>query len=134
MDTETILKSYFSKQKEVLGVYLFGSVAKGKENRFSDVDVAVLFDRSVPEAEYTDQQLAFMNGLSRLLNRDVDVVVLNKATVFLRFQILRGDKRVYERPDRNERTFEARTLVEYLDFLPIRRRLEASLIRSIRGS
>ena len=91
-DRGSILQSYFSKRKEVLCVYLFGSVAAGRENRFSDIDVAVLFDPAMPEANYTQQQLALMDELSRLLHRDVDVVLLNKASIFLKFQVLRNGK------------------------------------------
>ncbi len=47
MNIKNTIRNYFSKQKHVLCVYLFGSAITGKENKFSDVDIAVLFDSSI---------------------------------------------------------------------------------------
>ena len=134
MNIERAIKNYFATQKEILCVYLFGSTATGKDNKFSDVDVAVLFDSALPPKQYTQKKLTFMDNLSRILNRDVDIVVLNEASSFLKFQVIKQRVRIYERPNRREHTFEARTIMEYFDFLPIRRKLESVLINNIKGA
>lgn len=131
--TKDKIRDYFSHQEKVVCVYLFGSTAKDKENKFSDVDIAVLLDVEADREGYTRRHLFFMDELSRILDKDVDVVVLNEAASFLKFHIIKEGIKVYERTDRVEHNFEARTIVEYLDFLPIRRRLEAALINNIRG-
>lgn len=127
------IREYFSHQEKVICVYLFGSTAKSKENKFSDVDIAVLFDAGVDRVEYTRRCLSITDELSRILDKDIDVVDLNEAASFLKFHIIKEGIKVYERPCRIEHNFEARTIVEYLDFLPIRRKLEAALITNIRG-
>ena len=132
MDAVNKIKDYFAGEKDVLCVYLFGSTAKGKENRFSDVDIAILFDSNVPEGQYTQKCLTIMNNVSRVLNRDVDVVVLNRASSFLKFQIIKNGLRIYERLGRTKRHFEAKAIMEYFDFLPIRRKLEIALINNIK--
>lgn len=133
MKIDDALKDYFSTQKEVLCVYIFGSQAKGKENIYSDVDIAVLFESGLTQKERTEQRLSIMDRLSSILNKDTDVVVLNEASPFLRFQVIKEGKRIYERPDRDEHSFEANTIVQYFDFLPIRRRLETAMINNIKG-
>ncbi len=89
MDIENRIKNYFDAQKEVLCAYLFGSTVTGKDNKFSDVDVAVLFDPNLAQDRYTEERLAIMDNLSRILNKDIDVVVLNEASSFLKFQIIK---------------------------------------------
>lgn len=126
------LKGYFSTQKEVLCVYLFGSQAKGKQNNYSDVDIAVLFEPNLTQEERTEKRLSLMDNLSSILNKDVDVVALNDANSFLRFQVIKEGQRIYERSDRDEHNFEANTIVEYFDFLPIRQRLETTMMNNIK--
>lgn len=128
------LQDYFSRQKQVLCVYLFGSQIKGKENIYSDIDIAVLFQANLTQKERTEKRLGFMDELSSILNKDVDVVILNEASSFLKFQVIKEGKRIYERPDRSEHSFEAKTIVEYFDFLPVRRSLEAAMINNIKRS
>ena len=133
MDTKYVIHDYFAGQENVSCVYLFGSVAAGKQNKFSDVDIAVLFDPDVSRRLFSQKRLSFMDDLSRLLDRDVDVVVLNIVSCFLKFQVIKNGLRIYECPDRVERAFEARTIMEYFDFFPIRKRMETALINNIKG-
>jgi len=131
--TENSIRQYFAALKDgVLCVYMFGSTAAGKDNKFSDVDIAVLFEPGFPKEQHTKQRLLIMDELSRIIDRDIDVVVLNEALSFLKYQIIKYGKRVYESPDRDNHSFEARAIVEYLDFLPIRRRLEKAMIDNIK--
>jgi predicted nucleotidyltransferase len=51
MDKDLLIKkltAYFSDQDDIDIVYLFGSVAKGKERGSIDVDIAVLFSEGMP--------------------------------------------------------------------------------------
>jgi len=134
MDIRETLKSYFAKQKNILCAYLFGSFASGKENKFSDIDIAVFFDDLTPRKEYSRFILSITDDLSALLDRNIDIAVLNNADSFLKFQVVKKGERIYERPDRRKRDFEARAIIEYFDFLPIRERLEAALISGIKGA
>ena len=132
MDIRNAIREYFIKQKRVLCVYLFGSAMTEKENRFSDVDIAILFEMYAPQEQYSQDSLFIMDDLSRILNKDVDVVELNNATSFLKFQIVKNGFRIYERSDRIEHSFEARVIREYFDFLPVRRKLEMALLNNIK--
>ena len=132
MKIRDTIKDYFSTQKEVLCVYLFGSQARGRENIHSDIDLAVLFESNLTQQERTEKRLSLIDNLSALLNKDVDAVVLNEASSFLRFQVIKEGQRIYERADRIEHSFEANTIMQYFDFLPIRRRLEAAMLNHIK--
>ena len=127
------LSQFFANRQDILCVYLFGSVARGKENKFSDVDVAVLFHERVDRAEYTERCLELIDKISHFSNREVDVVCLNAANLFIRFQILKTGLKIFEYPQRGNHTFEARTIVEFFDYLPVRRRLEESVLARIKG-
>jgi len=39
-----ILKQYFKKHPEIEIAYIFGSVAQGKENPLSDIDIAIIIN------------------------------------------------------------------------------------------
>ena len=116
----------------ILAVYLFGSQAKHKSNKYSDIDIAVLYNDKVRPEEYTDRQIALMNNISRALNKETDIIVLNRAPLFLRYTVLKEGLRIYERAGRNEHNFEAVSIIQYLDFLPIKNRIEDGLLRKIR--
>ncbi|MBU1121929.1 MAG: nucleotidyltransferase domain-containing protein [Candidatus Omnitrophota bacterium] len=123
-----ILRDYFKTQKEILCVYLFGSEAVNKENKFSDVDLGVFLDDSIRQIFFTQKKISLIDEISRRLDKDVDIVVLNNSSSFLKFQVIKTGVRIYERADRSEHNFEAWAIIEYLDYLPIRKRLEKALI------
>ena len=126
------ISNVFKKESALLAVYLFGSYASGNPHRYSDVDMAVLFDKTTNPEDYTDKQIDLAVSLGRLLGREADVVVLNRAGSFLKYIVLKNGLRVYERPDRSERGFEARAIVEYFDFLPIKNRIEEGILSKIK--
>ncbi len=127
-----LINGFFRKDKSVLASYLFGSQATGKANKFSDIDIAVLFDSSVDSKDYTDKQLTLMSRLSLRIDREVDVVVLNHASAFLKYQVLKEGARVYERPGRDHRSFEAQAVLEYFDYLPVRDRIQSAILKRVK--
>lgn len=130
---KNIFNKYFSNRPEVLCVYLFGSAAKEKENVYSDIDVAILYNNSIPSKEYTDRQITLSIELGQLLGREVDVIILNHTAPYLKFQVIKEGIRVYESPARKDRAFEAHSIIDYFDFLPVKNLLESSIIKRIKG-
>lgn len=126
------INNIIEKEDFVLAAYLFGSQTKGIANKYSDVDIAVLFDEQLKPEEYTDKQIAIMNNISQALNREADVIILNSASLFLRYHILQQGIKIYEKQERDGRLFEARAITEYLDFLPIKNRIENALLNKIK--
>ena len=68
-----LLEKYFSSRLDVRLAFLFGSAARGRLSRSSDVDVAVYF-----EGQYSSEENSLWRDLETLLDRDVDLLVLNK--------------------------------------------------------
>ena len=120
------------RDNSLLAIYLFGSRASGKARKYSDIDIAALYDEKVDKKEYTDKRIEIMTAVSELLDREVDVVVLNQAPPILKYHILKYGMRLYERSNRQEHSFEVQAIQEYFDFLPIRNRMEQGLIKKVK--
>lgn len=127
-----LISRVIKKDSTVFAAYLFGSQIKGKSNKYSDIDIAILFDDEVKEEDYTDKQIAIMANLNKALNKETDIIVLNKSSLFLKYHILKEGIKIYERSGRKEHNFEAYTIIQYLDFLPIKNRIEKGLLSKIK--
>ena len=85
------IADYFRERPEVIAVYLFGSYARGKAHRFSDVDVGVLMAGRNSDF-HIEKKKEYMTGLARRTRKDVDLVILNSLSeVFLRQIFLEGE-------------------------------------------
>jgi len=132
MDMMGRIKRVLEGHPEVAFAYLFGSWAKGRQGPTSDIDVAVWFHESVHDR--LKAQLKLMGELGAALGTDhLDLVVLNDATLSLRYIVQRDGILACERDRCARIAFEARTRREYWDFEPLlkvyrdlmRRRMEA---------
>jgi predicted nucleotidyltransferase len=80
-----ILKDYFEKREDVLMAFLFGSYARALSHRESDVDIAVYFRPKSDHLEWEEFDIEYDTedeiwlDIERLLKRNVDLVVLNRA-------------------------------------------------------
>jgi predicted nucleotidyltransferase len=82
------------KRPEVLLSFLFESFARNRIHFSSDIDTGILF-KTVPEMEALND---VTEGLSSILNGEVDLSVLNHASPVLKMQILKnGILLFYER-------------------------------------
>lgn len=84
MDVKHILKQYFTTQTSVQLAILYGSFAKGLENERSDVDIAVAGSVQYPASVLVELNLS----ISKLLNRETDIVDLNSISGTILTQIL----------------------------------------------
>lgn len=117
---EAGLITYLRAQPDIAAAYLFGSLATGRATPQSDIDIAVLL-MHVPDdpVERLGRQLELTDQLRQFSDRDMDVVVLNKAPIILRWQVLAHGRLLYQ-GDRNTRAgFEVQTGKEYEDLKPM---------------
>lgn len=128
------IKNVLENDDSILAAYLFGSQAKGKPNKYSDVDIAVLFNERSGKESYMDKIMALMTDLSNILRKEVDVVTLNQASLFLRYHVLKEGKKIYEKKDRNEHNFEAQAILQYFDFLPVKTLIENGMLAKIKAA
>jgi predicted nucleotidyltransferase len=133
------LRVCFRKHPEILAVYAFGSVVKGKDRRSqemdlsSDLDLGILLSFAVPLGRRWEWWKRLQGELDSLVRQEVDVVILNGASLGVVHEILRTGKRVYEKPGRKFRREEAQLLSEALDFLPIKETIEKKAIERIKA-
>ncbi len=131
-EMEKKARQYFKDTSGVIAAYIFGSFAKEKINQFSDIDIAVLLDNELKEGSYTDLRLKFMTDLSSALEKETDVIILNQAPPFLKYQIFKYGKAVFERDVRKSRSFKAKSILEYFDFKPIKDFIEGAKMKRLK--
>jgi predicted nucleotidyltransferase len=91
-----MVKDYFEHRKEVAFAYLFGSHAKGLASSLSDIDIAVYFYpkhyRSVEfeEPVYYEKEDTIWEEVERLLNKEIELLVLNRAPATVAASAIRG--------------------------------------------
>lgn len=115
------LSKAIANMSEVKFAYLYGSYATGLANEDSDIDIAIM----LKEDQVTKQSLMSEIEISLLLEeiinneKEIDVHFLNDAPIyFLNEAVTKGIPLfAASEPERN--TFEARVIMEYLDFKPV---------------
>jgi predicted nucleotidyltransferase len=121
---EQRIRSVFETRRDVVAVYLFGSVARGTAGPASDIDIAALFT-TAPAATLDGPRLTLEGDLERALGRSVDFVVLNGAPVDLRIRILRDGRLLLDRDPAARIAYEVRTRNEAFDLEPVLARYRA---------
>jgi len=119
------IREFLDKRGEVSLAFIFGSFAEGRLNTESDVDIAILFRVEPDISTLTD----IMNGLSVIVKRDVDIVVLNNASPIIRMQVLRKGRLLKKVDERIYCDFYLRTVKEYDDIKIIRRAQEENILK-----
>ena len=111
------LQSLF-QTSPVDAAYAQGTAAGRKlAGSYSDLDVALLLLNRVKANEFFDYQVYFVSELSKALETDgLDVVILNRASLLQRAQVIRSWSLLYQRDEKRRVMFETRALMEYLEF------------------
>ena len=111
------LQSLF-QTSPVDAAYAQGTAAGRKlAGSYSDLDVALLLLHRVQANEFFDYQVYFVSELSKALETEgLDVVILNRASLLQRAQVIRSWSLLYQRDEKRRVMFETRALMEYLEF------------------
>lgn len=134
------LKVCFRKHREILAVYAFGSMVKGTNfqsrelDLSSDLDLGILLDFRVRKERLWNWWEKLYREVGRRVPQELDLVILNDASLGLVHQILKTGKRIYEQPRRRHRREEAQLLIEALDFLPTKNWIEDRIVEHIKAS
>lgn len=115
--------AYFAARPEFRLVLVYGSAANGNLRPSSDVDVAVAGERVLAP----DVMLDTITGLSVALDRDVDLIDLNRVEGLIFHEALTNGRRV-----KLDRVLFGRLYAKALgwkeDFLPLQRKMRAARI------
>jgi predicted nucleotidyltransferase len=105
---------YLRSRPDILFAYLFGSFGRGKPLPLSDVDITVYLKDLLNVKE---KKMNILGALIDILQTDeIDLVVLNSASLPLRMRILEKKKVVVDREPSLRHHYESLTMREYFDF------------------
>lgn len=105
------IRQYARSDRNLVAVYVFGSVARGAERSDSDVDLAVQVREPIEGLRLVRME----TELSNAIGRDVDLVVFGSASPLLKHQILSARSLLYEGDPRERIAQETAGRYEYLD-------------------
>jgi len=135
-DTSNIedkLKFVLEEEKGILFGYLFGSMAFGRTNFESDIDLAFYLEEKEVK-DFFKKRLFLIEKIQSFLKKRVEVIILNEVrSVFFKFVIIKEGEIILERDHAQRIDFELKTMQEYYDFRPfIKEYNEAYLQRSLK--
>jgi len=111
-DAITRLEEFVSSDPNVCFAMMFGSCVNTRRRKANDIDIAIYF-YAVPKGL---DLLNLINTLSNLTGKEVDIVVLNTASAFLRHQVMKTgipltikDKDIFQR-------FREKTITDYDEY------------------
>lgn len=109
--------AYFGKRNEVVTLFLFGTFTTPKEGHHSDIDLAVLLaPGEFNEQNYEVFKAEYYQATPDFSMRSVDIVILNTAPAYLKYEILKTGSILMDRNPEMRRFFTALTLQEYFDY------------------
>jgi predicted nucleotidyltransferase len=111
---EAKLANIFRAHPDVRAVYLFGSHAEGRARANSDVDLGVVTSASAEALGAL--KLELLTDLAAAGFDDVDMVMLDRAGYFVRFQAVRLNHPIYVAADFDHGSYFSLTLRLYWDF------------------
>ena len=122
--------------EHLIAVYLFGSLVKGKEKIKSDIDLAFVFDDTFYKTDpFTALQEAEILAveMGKEIQRVVDVVVLNGASLSFAYHTLKEGKCIYEGNTSDRILYEVALDNKYHDFMPFIKELREAKRRALIG-
>jgi len=114
------LTNFFLGREEVLLAYLFGSSLGGKRGEKTDIDIAILIDpesfNRLDKTQPFGYEAEMISELILLLRHNlVDLVILNKATPLLAYQVIHNGMFLFSRSEDLRIKFEINSLKRHAD-------------------
>lgn len=107
---------------------IYGSAATERFNEESDIDLAVYF-RKIPTME---ERIRLTVKLGILMNRDVDLIILNTSDIIITMQALANGNLILNKDPQFFYAFKAQKIGMYIDFKISRQKLEDNLTRGMK--
>lgn len=121
----SLLREFFSKQLNIQLSFLFGSYVKGYLTSESDIDVAILFDK----APDLSTLIELKSDLENILNKEIDIAILNTASPILKMQVLKNGRLIFKRDDKVYNKFFVNTINQYDDLKRVRKICEDHILK-----
>lgn len=111
MDIIEKCKDVLITDENIIFAYIFGSYAKNKLRKDSDLDLAVYLQNDIDTYDYLDMK----RRLTEKLKREVDLIILNTAPPLLRYEIYKNNILLYTHSKTRESRYKVETLFQYSD-------------------
>ncbi|MBI3924473.1 MAG: nucleotidyltransferase domain-containing protein [Armatimonadetes bacterium] len=108
--------------------YLFGSVAEGRADSQSDVDVGVVLPEPCDGKAALSQVAHMQQDLRPFFDRKLDLVVLNLAGPLLAHEVIRRGQVLYSHDESERMRYEVRIRDTYEDY----RHIQSFFIRALK--
>ena len=116
------LNTFWHNHPELIAMWIFGSVATGRQRQTSDVDIGILFQNPPSLIELG----GIVSEITGALRRDdIDVITMNQAAPFLVCRIARDGIVLYDRDPVARVRFIAGARSVYFDFATTMRFMHA---------
>jgi hypothetical protein len=112
------LVEVFRSYGEIQAVYVFGSTVSGTRRARSDLDLGIL----AGEARVSVRKLEILAELARRGFDNVDLVLLDRADLVVRYEAIRQNCLVYSRADFQRGAVYSKVVRQYLDLAPYLKR------------
>lgn len=99
------LQRLFRQSEQVVSAYLFGSVAEAVSNQKSDVDFAVRLKPGLSALDRYRIRMHLIQEIEQVLGNDVDVVILDDASLKLIHQVFLHGRAIHVENDQLEEGF-----------------------------
>jgi predicted nucleotidyltransferase len=120
------IKKIFAEEKNILLTYIFGSQVTGKAGPLSDYDFAVFLSQK-PSFQF---KYKLKNKLLSILDsKQVDLVILNDTPIELKYKVVATGKIIFKKNSIVRTEFEADTLSQYFDYLPVLREQKKDILK-----
>jgi len=115
------IKKIFQESRVVLA-YIFGSAAKKELTKLSDIDFAVVLDKTISQSKYYKIRLFLLDRLGRIIkNKPLDVAILNNASPLLTQLVILQGKVIFCKNEDLRVSFQLKSLKEFDDALYLRK-------------
>ena len=126
------ISSYFNNNSKVAAVYMFGSYAKGKNRKYSDIDLGILLKH-----EYVchEEELykSILVGLAGFLRKDIHLVFMNNAGEGILLQIFKYGKCIVNNDSEMLARFKMIRHSMIADFAYYKNMMQKSFIKNMYG-
>jgi predicted nucleotidyltransferase len=125
---------YFKDKPAVVAVYLFGSLVKNRQNKQSDIDLAILFHSELSILHKFNERLTIAGDLEDLLDTAVDVVDLDQATPYFFHQMMLAKELIVDCAPSVRVTFEVQRRKHFFDMMPFYKMYHGEALRRLEGA
>ena len=122
---QTIIKILKKSIPDIEAIYIFGSVAEGRDGSSSDVDIAFLSPTPIESLKVWE----LSNEIAFELKRDVDLVELKQTNTIFRFQIISKGDRIYCNNEKEIEAYESLVWSFYVRFKDERRAIDEQILK-----